>query len=267
MNAAELLKQGRLTEAVKAAEDMVRQDPSAGRPRVLLSQLMASTGAWDRCVTQLEVAGRLEPANLLMAQVCRQLVVCERFRAEVFDGKRSPLLLGEPEPWVAMMIQALGQTAAGRHAAAAELRARALEEAPSRGGVLNGDRFEWAADADSRLGPILEVMVDARYYWAPLSRLASLKVEAPADLRDTVWAPAVFTWTTGATQEGFVPARYPGSESAADDAIRLSRKTEWADLDGGTTFAGLGQRMLATDVGEYPILEVRSLVFDPAGGG
>lgn len=267
MKAAELVKQGRLAEAVKAAEDMVRGEPTSGKPRVLLSQLLAATGAWDRCVAQLEVAGRLEAGNLLMAQVCRQLVVCERFRAEVFAGKRSPLLLGEPEPWVAMMIQALGQTAAGRHGAAAELRAQALEAAPSRGGVLNGDRFEWAADADSRLGPILEAMVDARYYWVPMSRVASLKVEAPADLRDMVWAPAVFTWTTGATQEGFVPARYPGSESSADDAVRLSRKTEWVDLDGGSTFAGLGQRMLATDVGEYPILEVRSLVFDPAEAG
>lgn len=266
MKAEELLKQGRLADALRAAEDMVRADPAAGRPRVLLSQLLAVTGAWDRCVTQLEVAGRLEAGNLLMAQVCRHLVVCERFRADVFAGRRSPLLLGEPEPWVAMMIQALGQTAAGHHAAAAELRAGALEQAPARPGSVNGERFEWAADADSRLGPILEVMVDAQYYWVPMTRVASVRVEKPSDLRDVVWAPASFTWTTGATQEGFVPARYPGSEASPDDGVRLSRRTEWREVDGGSAFLGLGQRMIATDAGEYPLLEVRSLEFDAGGG-
>lgn len=265
MNAAEWLKQGKVAEAIKAAEDAVRKAPSDANPRVLLAQLSAVVGAWDRCVTQLEVAGKLQASNLLMVQVCRHLVICERFRADVFAGKRAPLLLGEPEPWVAMMVQALAHTARGE-AAGAALRERALEEAPARSGTINGERFAWIADADSRLGPILEVMVDAQYYWAPMSRVASLKVEKPADLRDVVWAPATITWTTGATQEGFVPARYPGSEGSSEDAVKLARKTEWVELDGGATFAGRGQRMLTTDAGEYPILEVRELVFDAAEG-
>ena len=90
-------REGRLADALRAAEDMVRADPAAGRPRVLLSQLLAVTGAWDRCVTQLEVAGRLEAGNLLMAQVCRHLVVCERFRADVFAGRQpeNPPRFGE----------------------------------------------------------------------------------------------------------------------------------------------------------------------------
>lgn len=269
MKAAEALKQGRLAEALKAAEDGVRNEPASGKARVLLSQVLAVMGVWDRCAAQLEVAGKLEAGNLLMASVCRHLVTCEGFRRDVFAGKRQPLLMGEPEAWVAMMVQALGQTAGGQHAAAAALRARALEEAPARGGTINGQRFEWAADADSRLGPILEVMVDAKYYWVPMTRVASVKVEPPADLRDVVWAPATFAWTTGATQEGFIPTRYVGSESAEDDMVRLSRKTAWAPLGGDATgeFAGLGQRMLATDGGEVPILEVRSLVFDPVEGG
>lgn len=265
MKAAEFLKQGRLSDALKAAEDAVRNEPAAGKPRVLLAQVLAVMGVWDRCVAQLEVAGKLEPGNLLMVQVCRHLVAGEGFRRDVFAGRRQPLLLGEPPAWAAMMVQALGQTAAGHHSAAASLRQQALELAPARGGTLNGQRFGWIADADSRLGPILEVMVDAKYYWVPMSRLASLKVDQPADLRDVVWAPATFTWTTGGTQEGFIPARYAGTETAGSDAHKLARQTRWDSLEGTEEFAGIGQRMLATDEGETPILEVRSLIFDPEG--
>lgn len=267
MKAAEFLKQGRLADALKAAEDAVRSEPASGKARVLLSQILAVMGVWDRCVAQFEVAGKLEASNLLMVQVCRHLVTCEGFRRDVFAGKRQPLLMGEPEAWAAMMVQALGQTAAGHHAAAAAARTRALEEAPARGGMLNGQRFEWLSDADSRLGPILEVMVDAKYYWVPMTRVASVKVEPPADLRDVVWAPAVFAWTSGGVQEGFVPTRYPGTESAGDDSQKLSRQTAWEELGGTGEFAGFGQRMLATDMGETPILEVRSLVFDGTGTG
>ena len=61
-------------------------------------------------------------------------------------------------------------------------------------------------------------------------------------------------------------ARYPGSEASPDDGVRLSRRTEWREVDGGSAFLGLGQRMIATDAGEYPLLEVRSLEFDAGGG-
>ncbi len=38
--------------------------------------------------------------------------------------------------------------------------------------------------------PVLEAMVNGKYYWIPFSRLASIVIEAPADLRDRVWLPA-----------------------------------------------------------------------------
>lgn len=268
MAASDFIKRGDLAGAIKAAEDEVRNNPAAGKSRVLLFQLSAVDGHWDRAITQLDVAGRMEAKNLLMAQVCRQLILCEKLRGEVFDGKRSPLLLGEPETWVAQMVQAMGLTSRGEHAAAAKMRADALEAAPAVGGTIKtrGEAggttsFEWLADADSRIGPMLELMVDAKYYWAPMSRLKEIKFEAPADLRDLLWMPATFVWATGATQEGFVPARYAGTEKAGDAALKLCRKTEWNDLDGGTTFAGIGQKMLASDAGDTPLLEIESISF------
>ena len=41
---------------------------------------------------------------------------------------------------------------------------------------------------------------------------------------------------------------------------RLARKTEWQELPQGT-FVGSGQRILATDEGEYPLLQCRLIDF------
>ena len=58
-----------------------------------------------------------------------------------------------------------------------------------------------------------------------------------------------------------IPTRYPGSEGSADAAIRLARKTNWNERSDGSA-TGIGQRMFASDQGEYSLLDVRSIEFD-----
>jgi type VI secretion system protein ImpE len=41
----------------------------------------------------------------------------------------------------------------------------------------------------------------------------------------------------------------------------MARRTEWNDIAPDLQF-GLGQRLLATDSGEYPILDVREITID-----
>ena len=41
----------------------------------------------------------------------------------------------------------------------------------------------------------------------------------------------------------------------------LSRRTEWMD-QGEELFTGVGQRLLVTDVDEYPLMDVRSIELD-----
>ena len=71
--------------------------------------------------------------------------------------------------------------------------------------------------------------------------------------------PAEFKWKNGGESVAFIPARYP--INTRDDQLLLARKTVWNDL-GGDFFVGEGQRLLSTDNGEYPLLEVRHIVFD-----
>lgn len=263
MLAEQRLREGHLQAALEALQDDVRGAPSEPKLRVFLFQLLTLLGQWERALKQLQVAAALDAEAIPMAQAYRELIRCEVLRGETFLGRRIPLVVGEPEPWLAMLIQALQYTGEGRHPEAEQLRTQAFARAPATAGSLNGERFAWVADADSRLGPVLEVIVRGRYHWVPFSRLQSLEIEPPTDLRDLVWLPAKLRFQTGDQTDCFIPSRYPGSEASVDDAIRLARKTEWLER-GEETACGLGQRMFVTDSGESPLFDIRRLEFTAA---
>jgi type VI secretion system protein ImpE len=196
-----------------------------------------------------------------MVQTYSAALLCEELRAEVFAGKRTPLLFGEPAQWAALLVQALVLAAQGHDAEADALHAQAFEQAPASSGRIDQQPFAWLADADVRLGPVLEAIVDGKYYWIPYCNLRSIAIEKPVDLRDLAWIPANLTLTNGGQVVSLIPTRYPGSEASADSAIRMARRTDWRERKDGTS-TGVGQRMLTTDQGDYPLLDVRSIEFD-----
>src|SRR5262249_56760446 len=127
----------------------------------------------------------------------------------VFAGARTPVMLGEPLPWVALLLQALAAETQNKHAEAKAVRADALEQARAVPGTVDGEAFDWIADADSRLGPVCEAVIDGRYYWVPFERLRSITLEAPADLRDVVWMPAQLRLANGGETAALIPAPDP----------------------------------------------------------
>jgi type VI secretion system protein ImpE len=266
MNALELLRRGDIDQALAELQDQIRRNPADFKNRVFLFQLLVVMGQWDRALTQLNVAGELDAEALAMVQTYREALRCEVFRQEIFTGKRVPVVFGHPQAWVAHLIESFRLLAAGRTAESQPLREKALEDAPARTGTITvgdkeGERFEWIADADPRFGPVLEGIINGRYYWVPFENVRLLQIEPPADLRDVAWMPAHFQWTNGGETVALLPTRYAGSESNPDPQIRLARKTEWQEAAPGL-FVGAGQRMLATDAGEYPLMEIRRIEFD-----
>jgi type VI secretion system protein ImpE len=260
MQAEELLRQGNVSAALAALKEAVKARPADARLRVFLFQMFCITGEWERAMTQLNVAAEMDPANLLMAQVCGAALNAEALRAQIFAGQRLPLMLGEPAEWMGWLVQAAQLAGEGKFAQAAPLRDKALEAAPATSGSINGTPFEWIADADHRLGPMLEAVLEAKYYWIPFTRIKQIDIEPPSDLRDVVWLPATITWSTGGSGVALLPARYPGSERSTDPAIRLARKTEWREQDGWSL--GQGQRILATDADDFPLLQVRRIILN-----
>ena len=85
----------------------------------------------------------------------------------MFAGARAPLFFGEPETWLALMLEALKLTAQNEYGKAEDLRTQALEQAPVISGRMNDQPFAWLMDADPRLGPMLEAIINGRYYWIP----------------------------------------------------------------------------------------------------
>jgi len=263
MSAEELLHQGDLNGALAALQQAVRSDPSNAKLRVFLFQLLCIFGDWERALTQLQVAGELDTLNLAMVQTYREAIRCELFRQRVFSGDKSPLIFGDPPEWTAWLLEALRLTASGEHTKAAELRARAFELAPATPGHIDETPFAWIADADARLGPMLEIIVNGRYYWVPFQRLITIDIEPPEDLRDLVWAPAHLTLENQGETVALIPSRYPGSERSQDTQLQLAKKTLWEEPSEGV-FLGTGQRLLATDIDEYPLLNTRKIILQSA---
>jgi type VI secretion system protein ImpE len=259
MAAADSFRAGNLTQALAELQAEVRKNPADPKLRVFLTQLLMLCGDWARANAQLKTLAEIDASAIPMARTYQTLVQCELFREQVFAGERSPLMLGEPEPWLAMLVQALSVQAAGHVAKASALRAQALEAAPTVPGTLNGTAFEWIADADSRLGPVLEACIKGNYYWVPFTAIGKIMVEPPSDARDMVFLPATFTWSNGGEAVGFIPTRYNGSHASSDEGVRMARKSTWQQLD-DSTYIGSGQRVLSTDATEIGVLDLRELV-------
>ncbi|OTJ54057.1 virulence protein SciE type [Pseudomonas aeruginosa] len=258
MIAEELLRAGRLDDALKALQEQVRSQPSNATLRIFLFQLLAVMGQWARAQNQLKVVGELDASALPMVPTYSTAIDCEALRREVFAGRLTPVILGQPAEWIAPLLQALSLDAEGHGEAAQALREQAFDAAPAVPGRIGEAPFAWLADADTRLGPVLEVIVNGRYAWLPMSNLRSLKVEAPSDLRDLVWLPAELTLANGGATVALLPARYAETVEHGDDAARLGRKTEW--LDSGLP---VGQRLFVTDAGETALFDLRELDFEP----
>ena len=253
------LKDGDPAAALAQLQDLVRAKPADAKLRIFLFQLLCVLGQWQRALNQLEVACGLDASALAMKQTYADAVRCEAIRQQVFDGKKSPMIFGQPDQWLALLIESLLASGHREPQRSQELRARAFDEAPASHGTIDGRPFEWIADADSRLGPVLEAVINGRYYWVPFSRLTKVQIEEPEDLRDFVWMPAHLQFENGGESVALIPTRYPGSETADDGLIALARKTVWEEI-APDMHRGLGQRTIATDAEETPLMEIRAIV-------
>lgn len=234
MSAAdELLRAGKLDEAIATLGTELRSNPDDAQRRTFLFELLCFAGQHERAERQLEVLAQRGRDVRLGALLYQGALGADRTRQQMF-------LTGE------LPGAGSGTTVAG---------------------TLNGRPFGTLADADPRIGPRLEVFAAGRYLWLPLEHVASIRMNAPKRLRDLLWSPAVVR--TGAGFRGMelgevlVPALTPLAWRHPDDAVRLGRLTEWAALDDGRE-APSGQKLLLVDGEEFPLLEVRELDIAPA---
>jgi type VI secretion system protein ImpE len=284
MTALQNIRSGQFEKALDTLKNSLRDDPADPGLRTLFFQALALVGQWDEASRQLKVLKGLEaPPAQLFSLVYRNAAECEKLRAEVMGGRRKALVFGQPFDWVASMVASLEASPTDSEQSSG-LRDSALESAPASRGkitfadrrnavgrntdsaadqtdeVLQTDEFEWISDADLRLGPILEAIIDGKYFWVPFERMQTVELEPPSSLCDVIWMTARFQWTNGGQSMGLIPTRYPSSESHSDYRVPLAQITDWRDGPIGPE--GLGQRLLATNVTDYPLMDVRRIEID-----
>jgi type VI secretion system protein ImpE len=265
MTPEELIKAGELQQALSAAKQNVQANPADPKHRVYLFQLQCVLGQWKESLAQLSILNDMDADSSMFANVFSPVVESEILRSEIFKGSKTPIIFGEPEDWMGVLVHANQMAAQGEIAAYDEAQKRAFDKAPATKGKIDGTAFEWIADADTRLGPMLEVILQGCYRWVPFMRIASIKFEPTKNLCDLVWRSANFTWTNGGAASGFVPVRYFTSENCPDSAIQLARKTEWIKKS-EQLFIGIGQRVLTTDQADTSILEIKEITLEVAPG-
>jgi type VI secretion system protein ImpE len=246
---------------LKEAKLEIKKNPSDIKQRLLYFQLLSVSGKWKEVLAQLEIISELGSGEIAQtAMVYKPLPECEINRESVFHGEKDPLILGKPEKWLGMLVKANQLSSKSEHKAAATLRRKAYDESPAYAGIINGEEFSWIADMDSRLGPVLEVIINGKYYWTSFANIKSIKISPPADIRDLVWCPASFIWINGGKAVGFIPSRYVDSSNTDDDDLKFAKKTIWNE-EYKDFYCGLGQRMFTTNKSEYSLLDVRNVEF------
>jgi type VI secretion system protein ImpE len=227
----ELFRAGKVREAIQALNAYLRERPADTAQRTFLFELLCFAGEYSRAEKQLAVLAGTGIGGETGAILYYAALHAEQNRHALFAKQEFP------------------QTAA-----------------ISPRGELNGQPFADLRDADPNIGARLEVFAAGAAVWIPFEHVASLEMEAPRRLRDTLWAPARVT--TAASFRGqdlgevLIPAVYPFSWKHVDQAVWLGRMTAWVEEKEGMG-TPVGQKTWLVDGEEFPFLEVRTLQFYP----
>jgi type VI secretion system protein ImpE len=236
MDAQQLFKAGKLTEAISALTAQLRDNPADLKSRTFLFELLCFNGDYDRAEKQLNILEEEGSKDSFLGTLLYKAALhAERLREEMFEKEDYP-----------KQVLNGGTTAVS--------------------GKLNGKEFKTISDADPRFGDKLEVFAGGDYLWIALHDIAILRLEPPQRLRDLLWAPAKLltgpTFKSRDIGEIMIPAVSPLSWQHPDEEVRLGRVSEWCEDESGEV-APFGSKNLLVDGEEFPLLEVRELEIYP----
>lgn len=236
MDPQELFRAGKLSEAISALNEALRNDPSNQKQRTFLFELLCFSGDYDRAEKQLNILEQEGSKDSFLGTLLYKAALnAEKTRQEMFETKTYP---------------------------------KQTEDGASTGvrGKLNGKEFQNLSDADPRIGEKLEVFAAGDYMWISFQDIASVRLEAPKRLRDLLWASAKLvtgpTFRSRDLGEILLPVLSPGSWQHPDDEVKLGRVSEWCEDEAGE-IAPFGLKNLLVDGQEVPFLEIRDLEIYP----
>ena len=186
--AADFLKEGKLTEAVAAAQALVRKAPSDLNARILLAELLVLSGNLERADVLLDAASTIDPTTGIVVAEFRQLIRADMARRQLFRDGRVPELLSDPTEVQRLQLAALVALRANDPAEAAKNAAAAEAARPRTPGFHNDKPFDDLRDADDLLAGNFEVLTTTgKYFWIPTERVTSAEFHPPKRPRDLIW--------------------------------------------------------------------------------
>jgi type VI secretion system protein ImpE len=229
VTAKQLFDEGRVREAQKVLTDYLREHPGDVAQRTFLFELLCFSGDFDRAEKQLGVLAEGDAQTQMGAVLYYAALHADKTRHQVFEKQDF-----------------------------------SKEPSTSPTGKLNGRSFHSLRDADPDLGARLDVFAAGAYLWIPFEHIASVEIEPPRRLRDTLWTPA-FVKTAPSFKgtelgEVLIPAIYPYSWKNPNESVWLGRVTDWVADEDGKEYPS-GQKVWLLDGEEIPFLEIRSLEF------
>ncbi len=236
MNPQELFKAGKLSEAISALNETLRNSPADLKSRTFLFELLCFAGEYDRAEKQLNILEQEGNKDSFLGTLLYKAALnAEKTRQEMFESKTYPKQL----------VNGATTTVQGK---------------------LNGKEFKTLSDADPRVGEKLEVFAAGDYMWISYQDVAAIRIDPPKRLRDLLWAPAKLmtgpTFRSKDLGEILLPVITPLSWQHPEDEVRLGRVTEWCEDEAGE-IAPFGQKNLLVDGEEIPFLEIRDLEIYP----
>lgn len=260
MTLEQLIREGRLEDALEHAVDNAREHPTNADYRYQLVSLFVIAGELERAEGQLRALAAADPTLLSGTAIYASLLQAEEERRRVFaEGADAPIAPDANET-AARRAGMLSRLTPDPETASSTLATLQGSE-PSIAARVDGTAYANLADYDDFIGPTLEVFAGGRYLLVPMAHLASLEFSKPKALLDLIWAQVKLVERSGVEATAHVPVLYAGTAAADDPMVRLGRKTEWEDI-GGVGFRGLGQRILTDGEVELPLLSIRRIDFD-----
>jgi len=262
MNSADLIRDGKLSEARENLVSRIKAAPGDTKARTLLFQVLAFYGEWDKVARHLDLLMSQLPEAATGTLLYRNLVSAEKSRQEVAAGRQTPDFMTDPPSFLSVLLEAKKLLAAGDAATTSSLLDMVEEQLQEISGQAQSGPFSGFSECDATLTGILEVFVHDRYIWFPLASIRELSVQQPKTLLETLWAQGrIVTWG-GLTTECFLPVLYPGSSAFESDQVRMGRMTDWIDLGNGN-YRGVGQHLFMVGDQEKSLLELGEITFNP----
>lgn len=261
MEAKELIKAGKLSDARKILIEKLKNKPNDTAARTLLFQVLIFSGEWDKADRHLEALATASENLHPAINLYQTLTQAERERQKIARNEQLPTFLPESPQYFSTFNEAFKRVQESDFDAAKSLLLEADKQRPEISGTLNGKKFSGFRDTDTRLIFFLEAFAHGRYVWIPFEFIRELTISEPETLFDLIWAQSTITTWAGLTLNCFVPVLYPDSFSQQDERVKLGRMTDWVSIGGSFTKA-VGQHVFEVGDEDVALLDIRKVEFN-----